>query len=236
MAQKIAIISEFRLMLLLIPVAIACFLYFYFTKEIKQVLLAFLRMVVQLVSLGFVLLSLFQWENPYVCFLLTIFVLVVSAFIITRNTKNRKKTIAVVFLAQALGAIPLLFFVIYFVLQVPSFSPPTYYITLLGMTISNSMNALTLSLERYDSEIYLGKTYKEARSKSFTVSMIPSINGLLAVGLVSIPGMMTGQILAGVSPFIAVRYQIVIMCMTFCASSFSVASLLYLLSKKNAIN
>jgi putative ABC transport system permease protein len=55
----------------------------------------------------------------------------------------------------------------------------------------------------------------EARRAALDAALIPQINGLLAVGLVSLPGMMTGQILSGVEPMVAVRYQIMVMCMVF---------------------
>ena len=61
--------------------------------------------------------------------------------------------------------------------------------------------------------------------------MIPQINGLLAVGLVALPGMMTGQILSGVSPLIAVRYQIMIMTMVLGAAGVGAALMLYILGK-----
>ena len=63
--------------------------------------------------------------------------------------------------------------------------------------------------------------------------MIPQVNALLAVGLVSLPGMMTGQILSGVDPLIAVRYQIVVMAMILQASGFSVAIFLWLCARRS---
>ncbi|MHA2032017.1 MAG: ABC transporter permease, partial [Candidatus Kariarchaeaceae archaeon] len=65
--------------------------------------------------------------------------------------------------------------------------------------------------------------YEEARNIALKASLIPITNSLFAVGLVSIPGMMTGQILSGVSPLIAARYQIMVMCMVFGAAGISSA-------------
>ena len=62
--------------------------------------------------------------------------------------------------------------------------------------------------------------------------MIPQVNGLLAVGLVALPGMMTGQILSGVSPLIAVRYQIMIMTMILGVSGVGAAMMLWQLGRK----
>ncbi|MCG8376328.1 MAG: ABC transporter permease, partial [Chlorobiales bacterium] len=97
-----------------------------------------------------------------------------------------------------------------------------------GMVIGNSMSALAIALERLfgemrqqrgliETRLCLGANYKEASSEMFknavTAGMIPSINAMMGVGLVFIPGMMSGQILAGADPLQAIRYQIVIMLM-----------------------
>ncbi|MDX1733734.1 MAG: ABC transporter permease, partial [Halioglobus sp.] len=69
---------------------------------------------------------------------------------------------------------------------------------------------------------------ESARLAAYQAAMIPVINALLAVGLVSLPGMMTGQILSGVSPLIAARYQIMVMCMIFASAGISTALFLAL--------
>jgi putative ABC transport system permease protein len=69
------------------------------------------------------------------------------------------------------------------------------------------------------------------RSVAFNASLIPTLNSLFAVGLVSLPGMMTGQILSGVAPAIAVKYQIVVMVMIFSSAGLSTAIFLYLSRK-----
>jgi len=92
-----------------------------------------------------------------------------------------------------------------------------------GMIFANSMNSISLAGERLESEIDKGATYEKARVIALNAALIPITNSLLAVGLVSIPGMMTGQILSGVSPFIAARYQIMVMCMIFGSTGISVS-------------
>jgi putative ABC transport system permease protein len=96
------------------------------------------------------------------------------------------------------------------------------------MIIGNSMNALAISLERLFSDLRvkkdavemmltLGADFREASQDimrdAIRAGMIPSINSLMGVGLVFLPGMMTGQILAGADPLTAIRYQIVVMLM-----------------------
>jgi putative ABC transport system permease protein len=76
-----------------------------------------------------------------------------------------------------------------------------------------------------------GKDWEVARRTAFDTAMIPVINSLFAVGLVSLPGMMTGQVLSGVSPLIAAKYQIVVMTMLFGAAGISAA--LYLVLSKD---
>jgi putative ABC transport system permease protein len=94
-------------------------------------------------------------------------------------------------------------------------------IPLAGMIFATAMTSISLAGERVQSELMQGKSYENASKVAFNTSMIPNINAMFAVGLVSLPGMMTGQILSGVSPFIAARYQIMVMCMLFAAAGIS---------------
>jgi putative ABC transport system permease protein len=97
-----------------------------------------------------------------------------------------------------------------------------------GMIFATSMNAVSLSAERLGAELTRGASYDDARRIAIRAALIPQINTLFAVGIVSLPGMMTGQILSGVTPLIAVRYQIMVMCMLFGASGLSAACFLVL--------
>ena len=102
------------------------------------------------------------------------------------------------------------------------------------MIVGNSMNAVTIALERLFSDLRkqraqielalcLGATYQEATAAILRdvvkAGMIPSINALMTVGLVSLPGMMTGQILAGSDPMTAIKYQIIVMLMIVAATA-----------------
>lgn len=113
---------------------------------------------------------------------------------------------------------------------------PQYFIPIGGMVAGNSMNALAIALERLFSglrsrrgevemKLALGADYREASAdilkESIRAGMIPSINSMMGVGLVSIPGMMTGQIIAGADPAVACRYQIVVMIMIVAATALS---------------
>jgi putative ABC transport system permease protein len=119
---------------------------------------------------------------------------------------------------------------------------PRYLIPLAGMIIGNSMTGAALAAERLAAEMYerrdeieaalcLGATARsasrEAVRSAYRAALIPSINAMAAMGLVFLPGMMTGQILSGTEPITAVKYQIAIMCVI--TGSVAVTSFLILL-------
>jgi len=116
-----------------------------------------------------------------------------------------------------------------FVLQLDPWFMPRYMIPLAGMIFASSMNGVSLAAERLESEMTRDVSYFKARGIALRAALIPITNSLFAVGLVSLPGMMTGQILSGISPLIAVRYQIMVMCMIFSAVGFSTAMFLMLI-------
>ena len=91
------------------------------------------------------------------------------------------------------------------------------------------MNSISLAGERLEAELVRGVPYEKGRTIALQAALIPITNSLLAVGLVSLPGMMTGQILSGVSPLIAARYQIMVMCMIFGSAGISAAIFLTLI-------
>ena len=114
-----------------------------------------------------------------------------------------------------MGGIFTLFLITRLVLRLEPWYLPRYMIPLAGMIFANAMNSISLAAERLEAELRQNKSYTKARNIAFGASIIPIMNSLFAVGLVSIPGMMTGQILSGISPLIAARYQIMVMCMIF---------------------
>ncbi|MBC8412455.1 ABC transporter permease, partial [bacterium] len=127
-------------------------------------------------------------------------------------------------------------FIMTVIIQVEPWYMPVYFIPIGGMIIGNSMNALSISIDnwfegikkdRFKIEQYLalGGTPSESTAINFRealrAGMIPSINAMMSVGIVSIPGMMTGQMLAGIDPMIAIKYQIVIMLLLVGSTAFS---------------
>ena len=138
-------------------------------------------------------------------------------------------------LSITLGGGLTLILITQFVLNLSPWYLPSYFIPLAGMIFANAMNSVSLAADRVEAETDRDVSYEQARHVAFRASLIPITNSLFAVGLVSIPGMMTGQILSGVSPLIAARYQIMVMCMVFSAAGISSACFLTLV-KSNFIH
>ncbi|HNP27196.1 MAG TPA: ABC transporter permease, partial [Nitrosomonas sp.] len=109
---------------------------------------------------------------------------------------------------------------------------PQYMVPLAGMVFANSMNAVSLAAERMNAELSRQVNFEQARNIAMYAAMIPIINSMFAVGLVSLPGMMTGQILSGISPLVAARYQIMVMCMIFATGGLSTALFLEMSRKQ----
>ena len=159
---------------------------------------------------------------------------VVASFIALRNVEKRtlKHYFKILFSLLLGGSLNLLL-VLYVVIDLEPLYQPRFIIPLAGMIYANAMNAVSLASERFEKEIQ-ERSYEEARAVALKSSLIPQVNAFLAVGLVSLPGMMTGQILSGVDPIIAVRYQIVVMAMVLGSAGISVVTYLLLQKEKYA--
>ncbi len=138
-----------------------------------------------------------------------------ASIISLRPLQKRAKNLYIhSFISILIGGGISLVLVLFGVLGVKSWYEPKVLIPLAGMVFSNSMNALSLFLKSFNDSQNLSESIKTA--------LIPILNSFFAVGLVSLPGMMTGQILSGIDPLIAVRYQIMIMLMVLSSSGVSI--------------
>ena len=155
-----------------------------------------------------------------------------SSWIALRPLKERGiKAFLIVVTSLAISGLAVLFLISQLIVDLPRWFEPSFVIPIAGMIFANSMNTVSLAGERFTTEQQRGKTYEEARKIALETAMIPQINALLAVGLVSLPGMMTGQILSGIEPLTAARYQIMVMCMIFSTAGLSAVT--YMSLKKN---
>ncbi len=230
MNNSLQIIPVFNLTLMVIPVIAVAVIYFFWAMRYQTIMYALLRMVVQLVLIGYVLNYLFVFDRAATAMLVFIVMLTIASWIALRPLKRKSAALyAKMLLAISAGGLGTLLFVTQFVLELYPWFSVKYMIPLAGITFSNAMNAVCLAAERFESESANGGDYETVRNTALHAGMIPTVNMLFAVGLVSLPGVMTGQILSGVSPLIATRYQMVIMCLVLGAAGISTALYLALM-------
>jgi len=229
MNSMIPAISIQGLVLAFLPAAIVIAIMLRWRSVASTAIYASVRMLVQLLLVGYVLIYIFESDQWPLIATVLIMMLTVSSWIAIRTLAHR----SVLAYFQALAAITIggvltLGLVTQFVINVEPWFSPRYVVPLAGMIFAGSMNAVSLAAERFQAESNRGVEYEEARRTALQAALIPIINSLFAVGLVALPGMMTGQILSGVSPLIAAEYQIVVMTMLFGSTGISAAIYLYL--------
>ena len=194
----------------------------------KQIMLASLRMTLQLMLTGYVLVFIFANPHPALTLLIVFVMQTFAVFTIYRQVSSplspsMKRIIALSLVSGT--SFSLLFFILVVIQLVPWYHPQ-YFIPLGGMIIGNSMTGISLGTgklvdgmhqQRHQVEgaLMLGATpamaVKPLANAAFDTAILPTINSMLGMGIVFLPGMMTGQILSGVSPVTAIQYQIAIM-------------------------
>jgi putative ABC transport system permease protein len=223
-------------LILIIPAAI---LWKYETGLNRKLAVATLRMTLQLLFVGYYLEYIFEYDNAWVNIGWIIIMVAVADFAtIDRSELRRKKTLLIpIFGATFFGIIVIDVFFLELVIQLPKFLAAQYTIPITGMVLGNCLrsnvigiNAFYYSLkehqERYRFYLASGANRNEALTPFFREALKKSANPTLAsmatIGLVSLPGMMTGQILSGSSPLTAIKYQIMIMLAIFSGTVLSV--------------
>jgi len=195
----------------------------------RSLAIASLRMVIQLLLIGFVLEWLFTQENPILIIAISLVMASVAGVAAVNRTRRRFPGIYWNSLLSVLVSASLVTGLsVGGIIQVQPWLDPQYLIPLLGMVLGNTLTGISLGLDRFmegitsqrdqiETLLSLGATRWEAAhtqvKEAIRTGMIPTINSMMVMGLVSLPGMMTGQILAGATPIDAVRYQIVIVFM-----------------------
>jgi len=217
------------LILAFVPAAIVIGIMVHWRSIAGTAIYATGRMLGQLLVIGYVLIYIFETDDWRVIATVLAVMLTASGWIAIRPLGQRKARDYVhALVAITIGGTLTLGLVTQLVIRVEPWFSPRFVVPLAGMTFAGSMNAVSLAADRFQSEVARGVGYLEARRMAFRTALIPIINSLFAVGLVALPGMMTGQILSGVSPLIAAKYQIVVMTMLFGATGVSAATYLWL--------
>ena len=189
----------------------------------------------QLAALGFVLRWVFGIDSPWLVIgILLVMVTAAAQTIVGRAPDAPRPIFATTWFSTVLTGFTITFAVTGLIIQVDPWYRAQYVIPIAGMVLGNSMNGIALSLERTFADMdsradeilaltALGATPWEAAHPSIRTALraglIPTINSMAAAGIVFIPGMMAGQILAGADPVTATGYQIVVMLMVAAATA-----------------
>lgn len=237
MNNAVQLIPFIRLAIAFIPALIVIVIFFSWSLDFRNPIYAISRMLFQLLLVGFFLSYIFESDNVLIVLMVLTVMVFASSWIALRTIKGQrlhlyKKALC----AIAIGGIFPLMLITQGVLDLHPWYAPRYLIPLAGMIFSQAMNSVSLAAERMGAETDRDVDYEQARGIALRSSLIPITNSLFAVGLVSLPGMMTGQILSGVSPLIAVRYQIMVMCMVFGSAGSASACFLFLIKPQNTVS
>ena len=216
----------------LIPVALTLAVMFAWSIDTKKTLYAVVRMVVQLMLIGFALDTIFTASNHWVLIAVLSVMLLAASWISLKSMPiQTSHYFAIIFVSITLSGVFTLLIITQLVMNIDTLFDAKIMIPIAGMIFSNNMNIISLAGDRFYSEIE-HHPIQQARNTAFQTALIPITNSLFAVGLVSLPGMMTGQILSGVEPLIAVRYQIMVMSMILGSGGLTAAVFLHLVIKK----
>ena len=206
----------------------------------RQILIAALRTIVQLLLVGLILKSVFSGQYVWLLLLIAFVMLTVASWEVAARQKRRISGlwgIGIGSMSMFISSFTVTLFALLVIVGNTPWYEAQYAIPLLGMMLGNTMNGVALSLERLTTELWqqrniiegrliLGEPWwqatQELRRDAVRSGLIPTINAMATVGVVSLPGMMTGQILAGIDPLEAVKYQILIMFMISAGAGFGV--------------
>lgn len=216
----------------------------------KRMVVSGLRMTVQLLLIGLVLKVLFASSSLWMVLSMAAVMLLVAGYEVWARQKRKlsgARGYLISTVSMLISSFTVTFLALTIMVGVDPWYTPQYAIPLLGMLLGNTMNGVALASDRLTTELYtqrsmveqrllLGQSWQEAsgdiRRDCMRTGMIPIINSMAAAGVVSLPGMMTGQILGGSSPLDAVKYQILIMFLIAAGTGFGVLSAIWLISRQ----
>lgn len=242
----ISLIIVYSLMIL--PVLIFIF---YRIKLIKTTVIAMIRMTLQLAFVGLYLKYLFDLNNLWLNILwICIMIIIANSNVLNNAGLNKRKFFFLTLTGIVLSTVFTASIFVFIAVRPQPFYDARYLIPISGMILGNCLRGNIISLERfyssikkdereYNTYLQLGATLFEACNPYFRRALVaaiaPSLSTMATIGIVSLPGMMTGQILGGSSPTVAIKYQIAIMVAIICSTTLS-AFLNIVLSMSTAFN
>lgn len=235
MNTSVEAITLTGLLLALLPAAIVIGIMMRWSAGARTGLYAAARMLIQLLLIGYVLVYIFEADHPGIIVAVLTIMLAAAGWISIRPVNQKQPHVyGNALLSIGVGVVLTLLLITQVVIDVEPWFSPRYVVPLAGMMFAGAMNAVSLAAERLQAESERGVSGAEARRIALQASLIPIINSLFAVGVVALPGMMTGQILSGVSPLVAAKYQIVVMSMLFGVAGISASLYLTLESRRTS--
>lgn len=196
---------------------------------VKDIGIGTVRTFAQLFLMGYALKVIFRVNSLFLTLGVFVVMIVIASRIVRGRVREKETPFAFPMLVSMLISHSVVSIMVTgVIIGSEPWWKPQYFIPVSGMIIGNSMSALAIALERLFSDLRakrdivemrlaLGADYREASwdilRDAMKAGMIPSVNSMMGVGIVFLPGMMTGQILAGADPLTAIRYQIVVMLM-----------------------
>ncbi len=216
----------------------------------RRLLISALRTTVQLSLIGLVLTILFENATPIWVALIALLMLLLAGREVMARQERRFVGwwgYGVGTLSMFISAFSVTVLALLVLIQPMPWYLPQYAIPLLGMLLGNTMNGIALGLERLTTTVWQQRQVIEARlmlgqsastaisdirRESMRVGLVPIVNAMAAAGVISLPGMMTGQILAGAPPLEAVKYQILIMFLIASGTGYGTLAAVWLGSKR----
>ncbi len=234
----------FAFLLLFIPIVISKF---FRLGLIKPILNASVRMAVQLILIGIFLKYLFVWNNPIINILWLFLMIIVAVFTAVKSASIKGKKFWIsIFIAFSLATLLIVFYLNIFVLRLDYVFDAKYLIVLGGMLLGNSLRGNIVGIDtfyknikkekaRYYYLLSLGASQYEAilpyLRESIKLAIKPTMAAMATIGIVSLPGMMTGVILGGAGPVTAIKYQMIIMVAILTSTVISVLLAILLTSR-----
>ncbi len=222
-------------LLLIFPIV---FILYYRVRLMKQLTVSVLRLTIQLLLVGLYLQFVFRL-NAWWLNLLWLLVMLVAADISLVNSSKLvlSRFFLPIFVSLTVGTVIPLFYFIAVVIKLPNILDARYFIPIAGMIMGNSLRADIVGLSTFYNSLHdqeknylynlsrgasLSEAVRPFLQKAYYASLAPTIATMATIGIVSLPGMMTGIILGGTDPFVAIKYQIAIMMAIFAGTALAV--------------
>lgn len=238
-------ISTLSLSLMVIPLILLLVLFSRLKiRLLKRIFISVSRMVLQLTGAGASLIILFRWNNSWINFFVFLTMVIFAAHSVTDSSRlSARRFFFPVATGMFLSVLPLTLFTSLYVLKAETFFDIRYFVVIAGMVLGNMLRSSVIAHSSFFKEMKNSRSAIEYRlslgasnweavraafGRSLTSAMEPQLASMMTTGIVFLPGMMTGQILSGISPLEAVRYQVLIMILIFSGAGIGGSLALYL--------